>query len=136
MMSFKQIHYQLIAPMLIHKYSYLMWVEWRYIHTYTHTYTYTYSICIKNTLPRTLHIYIIEWTFYLPVCTKGLVFSGELNREQVEAAGLPVSPGVLLSSGDVFQSHIPDVWKIGSACRTTLDFHFVWCVIIIIGKWT
>jgi len=63
----------------------------------------------------------MQRTFYFPVYTTSLVFSDVLNGEQFKAAALPVNASVLLSSGDVFQSHIPDLWKLGSACRTTLD---------------
>ena len=46
------------------------------------------------------------------------MFSDVFNGEQFKAAALPVSAGILQFSGDVFQSHIPDVCKPGSACRT------------------
>jgi hypothetical protein len=70
--------------------------------------------------PRTQVLYL-KRTFYFSVYTNHKVFSDMFNGKQIKAAALPVSARVRLSSGEVFQSHIPVLWKIGSACRTTLD---------------
>jgi hypothetical protein len=79
-----------------------------------------------------LSLSLSHWhRFYLPACTNGLVFSNELSIEQVTVASLPISRGVLPSSGDMLRSHIPDVWKLRSACRTTFDSHFIWSVTVI-----
>jgi hypothetical protein len=56
--------------------------------------------------PRTLPIYM-KRTFNLPVYTNSLMYIDVFNGEPVKAAVLPVSARELLSSGDVFQSHIP-----------------------------
>jgi hypothetical protein len=72
--------------------------------------------------PRTLSIYL-KRTFKFPVYTDSVVFSDVLIGEQIKAAALPVIARVLHSTGDVFQSPIPDLRKLGSAFRTTLDTH-------------
>jgi len=45
--------------------------------------------------------------FNFPLYTTSLVFINVFKGEQFKAVALPVSARVLLSSGDVFQSHIP-----------------------------
>jgi len=49
----------------------------------------------------------MQRTFNFPLYTTSLVFIDVFNGEQFKAAALPVSARVLLSSGDIFQSHIP-----------------------------
>jgi len=48
-------------------------------------------------------------TFNSSIYTNSVVFIDMYNVEQVKAAAPPVSARVLLSSGDVFQSHTPDL---------------------------
>jgi hypothetical protein len=50
-----------------------------------------------------------------------VVFNDVLKGEQFKAAALPISARVLPSSGDVFQRQTPDLCKLVSAYRTTLD---------------
>jgi hypothetical protein len=59
-------------------------------------------------VPRTRPNYLTR-AFNFPVYTNSLVFGDVFNGEQIKAAALPVSARVLLSSDDVFQSHIPDL---------------------------
>jgi hypothetical protein len=63
----------------------------------------------------------MQRTFNFPIYTISMVFSDVFNGEKFKAAALPVSARELLTSDDVFHSHIPDLRKLGSACRTTLD---------------
>jgi hypothetical protein len=74
---------------------------------------------ICKTLPRT-RLKNVPRAFDFPVYTMSVVFSDVFNGENPKAAALPVSARVLLNSGDVFQSHIPDLCKLRSARRTTL----------------
>ena len=60
-------------------------------------------------------------TFYIPVYTNSVVFSDVFNGEQFKAAALSVNARVLLAPGDVFQNQTPDLRKLPSACRTTLE---------------
>jgi hypothetical protein len=71
-------------------------------------------------VPRTLLSHM-KRTFNFLVYTSSVVFSDVFNGEQVKAAVVLVRARVLLSSGDVFQSQIPDFCKLGCACWTTLD---------------
>ena len=48
-------------------------------------------------------------TIQFPVFTDNVVFSDEFNGESVKTAALPVKARVLQFSGDVFQSHTPDL---------------------------
>jgi hypothetical protein len=47
--------------------------------------------------------------FNVSVYTSSVVFIDVFDGKHVKAAFLPVSARVLQSSGDVFQSHIPDL---------------------------
>jgi hypothetical protein len=74
---------------------------------------------VFKAVPRT-H-FKMQRAFNFPIYTTSVVLSDVFNGEQLKAVSLPVNARVFLSSGDVFQSHIPDPCKAGSACRTTLD---------------
>jgi hypothetical protein len=66
-----------------------------------------------------------------------MVFSDVFIAEQVKAAALPVIARVFLTHGDVFQSHIPEMYKIGNAAvsSTMLDSLSVHVVALMGGTY-
>jgi hypothetical protein len=66
------------------------------LHITFHEFQKTLNICLKR-------------TFKFLVYTINEVFSDVLIGEKVKAAALSVKARVLLTPGDVFQSHIPDL---------------------------
>jgi hypothetical protein len=55
--------------------------------------------------PKT-HFMCAHGTFYLPVHTISVMFNDVFNEEHIQAAAQAFKARELLSSGDVFQSHI------------------------------